>query len=132
MVDFQEVDKDKAKTMEKQAQERLAKLSKVKTTMSAEGINPDLIIPQLFSGDIIYVEEDYTQVIGAYYIENITQSFESDSLVRLGFDIKAALDIPEVQYEDATKPPQQDTKAGTGVQQNYSAENKAVMEKYGI
>jgi hypothetical protein len=132
MVEFQEVDKDEAKTMEKKAQDLLTKLSKVKTTMTAEGVNPDQIIPQLYSGDIIYVEEKYTQVIGAYYIENVTQTFENDNLVRLGFDIKQALDVPEIQYQDATKKPQQDTKAGTGVQQNYSKENQAVMEKYGI
>jgi hypothetical protein len=132
MVEFQEVDKDKAKTMEKDAQDLLSKLSKVNTTMAAEGINPDQIIPQLFSGDIVYVEEKYTQIIGAYYIENVTQTFENDNLVRLGMDIKQVLDIPEIQYEDATKAPQSAAKAGMGVQQNYSKENEAVMKKYGL
>lgn len=139
MVHFEEVDKDAADTMEAKAQELLDKLSIVKTTMSVEGTNPDQAIPQLYSGDVIYVEEAVTQIIGAYHILNITQTFLSDNLVTLAMDIQEAPDIPAIQYEDATKNPEDKaqtskTKAGTGVQENapHSAAIDALITKYGM
>jgi len=102
---FEEVDKDKAKTMEKDAQLLLDKLSKVNTEMNIAGINPDKVIPQLFSADVIYVEEPRTRIIGAYHIKTITHTFKNDSLIQIDADIQKAPDIPEIQYEEATKNP---------------------------
>lgn len=99
---FEEVEKDKAATMEKQAQDLLTKLSVIKTTLKGEGINPNGVMPQLFSGNAIYVEEPNTGIMGGYYITNITQTFENDSLINIAFDIQAAPDIPTIQYDDAT------------------------------
>ena len=150
---FEEVDKDKAPKMESMAAEMLAKLSTITVNMSAEGINPNGIMPQLFSGDVVYVEEKQTGLIGAYHILNITQTYESSQLIRIAFDLQLAPDIPTIQYEDATKPPEATTaaakkaatkkeadkkaatkkaKEGTGVQQAYSPELKKVIDKYGL
>lgn len=103
LVHFEEVDKDHANTMEKTAQELLDKLKKVNVTMAAEGINPDGIIPQLFSADAIYIEEPQTGLIGGYYIRNVSHTFVNDSLIQLSFDVVAAPEIPTVQYSDADK-----------------------------
>lgn len=147
LIHFEEVSKDEAAGMEKKAQDLLKNLAKVKTTMAAAGINPDRIIPQLYSGDAIYVEEANTGLLGGYYILNVSQTFESDNLVSLAFDIQAAPDVPTVQYDNATTDPNAKNstagsnkkKAGSsgsddgkGVQQAYSPEVKALMEKYGI
>jgi hypothetical protein len=135
LVHFEEVNKEEAETMEKKAQELLKQLAKVKTTMAVAGINPDRSIPQLYSGDAIYVEEANTGLLGGYYIQNVTQTFESDNLVSLAFDIQAAPDVPTVQYENATTNPDDEKKKtgdGKGVQQEYSDEVKALMDKYGI
>jgi len=154
MVHFEEIDKDGAATMEQTAQRLLKELSKINTTMRATGINPNRVMPQFFTGDVIYVEEKYTGLIGAYHIRNIVQTFQSDNLVTLGFDIQEAADIPAIQYEDATKNPAADkttvktttttatkkttvvakpkTKAGAGVQQAYSAEVKKAIDTYGL
>lgn len=102
---FEEVDKDKADTMEKLAQQHLDKLSRVSTSMAIEGVNPNRVMPPLFSADVIYVEEPRTKIIGAYHIKAISHSFLSDNLVQIGADIQKAPDIPEVQYDDATKNP---------------------------
>jgi hypothetical protein len=102
---FAEVDGDQAANMEKLALEYLAKLSKVTTEMAIEGVNPNRIIPQLFSGDYIYAEEKHTGIIGAYNILNITQTFISDNLVEIAADIQKQPEVPDVQYQDATKNP---------------------------
>ena len=139
LVHFEEVDKDEADTMEAKAQELLDKLCIVNTTMSVEGTNPYQAMPQLYSGDVIYVEEAVTQVIGAYHILNITQTFLNDNLITIAMDIQEAPDIPVIQYEDATKnpddtPKQAKTKAGTGVQENapHSAAVDELITKYGL
>lgn len=146
LVHFAEVDKDKADTMETDAQTLLDNLKRLGVTMAAEGINPDQAIPQLYSGDAIYVEEPVTGLVGGYYIRNLTQTFESDNLVTLSFDLTTAPDVPDLVYEDADKNPESDAKAagtktgaagttaadGVGVQQGYSDEVKALIDKYGI
>lgn len=139
LVHFEEVDKEENDTMDAKAQDLLAKLSIVKTTMSVEGTNPYQAIPQLYSGDVIYVEEAVTQLIGAYHILNITQTFLSDNLVTLAMDIQEAPDIPVIQYEDATANPAAKsatakTKAGTGVQENepHSAAIDKLIAEYGL
>lgn len=138
LVHFEEVSKEEAANMDKKAKELLDNLKKVKVTMSGEGINPDRIMPQFYSGDAIYVEEANTGILGGYYITNLSQSFDSDNLVRVSFDIQAAPDIPIVQYEGATKNPKESTKkasssgskGGVGVQQTYSPEMQALLDKY--
>jgi len=139
LVHFEEVDKDAADTMDAKAQTLLDKLSVVKATMSIEGTNPYQAMPQLYSGDVIYVEESVTQLIGAYHILNVTQTFLSDNLVTLAMDIQEAPDIPVIQYEDATTDPATKsatakTKAGTGVQENapHSAAVDELITKYGL
>lgn len=103
-VHFAEVDKDQAKTMDKRAEELLKDLSKVKVTMEVQGINPNNSMPQFFSGDVIYVEEETTGMIGAYHIRNITQIFENDRLVKLDMDVQEAPEIPKIEYEKAADP----------------------------
>jgi hypothetical protein len=132
MVHFEEVDKEAAPHMERKAQELLKNLAKVKITSSLEGINPDGVMPQLYSGDVIYVEEDFTQLIGAYHIQNITQTFVSDSLVQLGIDVQEAPDVPLLQYQDATKKPEREKGDGVSTNPTYNEEMKKVMEKYGL
>lgn len=105
LVHFEEVDKDGNASQEAQAQQLLDKLAKINLSSQIDGINPYGSMPQFFSGDVIYVEEQHTGLIGAYHIKNIKQTFESDELVRLAMDIQTAPDIPEVEYEGATERP---------------------------
>lgn len=132
-VYFEEVNKDEAAGMEAKAKELLESLSVVATTMQASGINPNRVMPQFYSGDVIYVEEKYTRLLGAYFITNVTQTFDSDNLVSLGFDIQIAPEVPVIQYDDATTKPESlvnNPKAGLGVQQGYSAEMAAAIKSY--
>jgi hypothetical protein len=132
-VHFEEINKDEADGMEAKAQELLNNLAAVNTSMKADGINPNRLMPQFFSGDVIYVEEKNTRLLGAYFILNVVQTFESDDLVTLGFDIQIAPDIPVIQYTDATKQPDSTKpKDGVGVQQDYSEEMKKTIEQYGL
>ncbi|MHB1167341.1 MAG: XkdQ/YqbQ family protein [Carboxydocellales bacterium] len=103
---FEEVDKDKAKTMEKDAEKKLAKLSKVSTVMSLDGVNPNQTMPQFFSGDVIYAEERRTKILGAYFIKDVTHTFVSDNLVQITAEIQRAPEVPDIQYEDATQAPE--------------------------
>lgn len=136
MQHFEEVDKDAAATMEKRAQELLKQLSKVQVTSNIDGINPDRVMPQMYSGDVVYVEEAVTQLVGAYHIIEVTQTFESDDLVSLAMNIQAAPDIPTLQYENATQDPNQSTSAGgseaTAGVPEYSADLLKIMEQYGL
>lgn len=134
MVHFEEVDKDKAKYMGQTAKDLLDQLSKVNITMNAEGINPNNTMPQFFSGDVIYVEERTTGILGGFYIRNVTQTFESDTLIRLAFDITRAPELPTVQYEDAAEKAKEKPKKqnGTTQQQTYDPETQKVMDQYGI
>jgi hypothetical protein len=102
-VYMEEVDKDEVKTMDAKAAALLKEKSQVKVTMRAEGINPDGIMPQFFSGDVVYLEEDYTQLIGAYHIANVTHTFLADNLIELSMDVQRAPEIPPVQIADADK-----------------------------
>ncbi|EJL45688.1 hypothetical protein PMI08_01573 [Brevibacillus sp. CF112] len=140
--DMQEVDKDKAKTMDALAAQMLKDLAKLDVTMNVEGINPNAIMPQLFSGDVIYVEEDFTQIIGGYFIKDITHTFASDNLVQIGMSVTEAPEVPKVQYEKATENPsskgKKKNKGGSGKKKEeastpgvYTNEMKKVMERYG-
>lgn len=135
LVHYEEVDKDQAPHMEKKAQDLLKALAKVNVSSRIEGINPDQVMPQFFSGDVIYVEEKYTNLIGAYHIRNVSQSFEAGNLVRLSMDIQAAPEIPPLQYEDATDAPKSSkTTGGSGVSTNteYSEEMQKLIDQYGL
>lgn len=105
---FEEVDKDQAKNMDRLAASKLASLSKVAVTSTVEGFNPGSM-PMFFSGDVIYVEEKRTGIMGAYHIRNIDQEYVSEKLINISMDVEKAPSIPEVQYEEATvnpnKPP---------------------------
>lgn len=129
-VHFEEVDKDQAAGMETKAQDLLKKLSKLNISQQIDGINPGQAMPQFFSGDFIYVEEKYTRIMGGYHIRNITHTFESDDLITISADIEADAYVPEVQFTDAAKNPNESEEAG--VQQEYSPELLKVMEEYGI
>lgn len=141
MVHFEEVDKDHAATMEKAAEKKLKELSRIGITMSIEGINPNQVMPQFYSGDVIYIEDDFTGIIGAKYIRNITQTLIGDNLVEIGIDVIDAPDIPAIEYEDAAKNPaterskQKDTdKKDKGVQENapHSKEIDELINKYDL
>lgn len=102
---FEEVDKDLAKTMDKIADQKLKELSKVAVNMNITGVNPNRRMPQLFKGDVVYVEEKTTGIIGAYYVTNVEQTFVSDQLVEIAADIAHAPEIPTIQSEDANQKP---------------------------
>jgi hypothetical protein len=132
---FEEVDKDAAPNMDRKAQEMLDKLCNIAVNMQAEGINTG-VMPQLFSGDVVYVEEKNTGLIGAYHILNITQTYESSQLIQIGMDLQLAPDIPTIQYEDAAKKPEvkatKETSDDTGVQEVYGAEMRKVLDRYAL
>lgn len=102
---FEEVDKDEVNTMERRATNVLSSLGKVKATQSMEGINPDGTMPMFYSGDMVFVEEPYTGLIGAYYIEDITQTYISANLVEISASLTKAANVPEIQYDDARDKP---------------------------
>jgi hypothetical protein len=104
LVHFEEVDKDQVNTMERKATNLLSSLGKVKVSQNIDGVNPGNM-PMFYSGDLIYVEEKYTGLIGAYYIEDITQAYVSESLVEISASLTKAANIPEIQYEDAKEKP---------------------------
>lgn len=131
-VHFEEIDKDAADTMESKATELLQSLSSMSISQQIEGINPNNTMPQLYSGDYIYVEEKYTHIMGGYHIRNITQTFTSDNLITVSMDIERSPYVPEIQFEDAMKNPSEDTNGGSGVQQEYSPELNSVMDQYGL
>jgi hypothetical protein len=128
---FEEVDKDAAATMDKDAAAMLKEGAKVKTSISLEGINADLVMPQFYSGDVIYVEEDFTNVWGAHHIRRVEQTVVSSKVILLTMDVEDAPGVPPIQFEDAEK---EATKTGKGVSENpvYSEEMKALIEKYGL
>jgi hypothetical protein len=137
----EEVDKDKADTMERDAEALLDQKKKVKTTVSLEGMNADLAMPQFFSGDVIYVEEDMTQAFGAYHIRSVTQTILNSSTVQLAFDLQDAPDIPKVQFSDEQKAAKKQknkgsddksSKDGSGSPGSYSPEMQKLLEKYGL
>jgi hypothetical protein len=101
---FEEINNDEASTMERKASQYMKDLTKIKVQQAIEGVNPGNM-PQLFSGDVIYVEEKHTNLIGAYHIRNISASFEGWKTVVLSMDIQRAPHIPAIQYEDATEDP---------------------------
>lgn len=105
LTHFEEVNKEDAPNMERIAKERIEDLSKIKATIGIKGINPNQTMPQFFSADVVYVEEKYTNLLGAYHIRNVTQTFHSNNLVSLGMDLKEAPEIPKIQYDNATKDP---------------------------
>lgn len=105
MQKLSEVDKDADKTMEGQAIDLLNKLAKVKVTMDFNGINPNRSMPQFFSGDYVYVQEQYTGMYGAYHLNDITHTFVSDNLVEIGASVQRTPDMLAVQYDNAIARP---------------------------
>lgn len=137
----EEVDKDKAATMERDAEALLEEKKKVKTTISLEGINADLAMPQFFSGDVIYVEEDMTQAFGAYHIKSVTQTIIDSRTVQLAFDLQEAPDVPKVQFTEDQKAAKKkknkgsDDKTGkdaSGSPGSYSPDMQKMIDKYGL
>lgn len=110
MQHFEEIDKEGAPGMEAKATELLRKLSQVKVTSNFAGINPNRVMPQLYSGDVIYVEEEFTGLIGAYHIINVSQTFVDDDLVTMAFEVQEAPDVPVMEYPDATTNPAEKAK----------------------
>lgn len=98
---FEEVNKD-TKDVDGKANELLAKLSKVTTTMNMAAVNPDGVMNQFYTGDAIYVEEPNTGMVGGYYIQNVIHTFRAKGLIQLDFDLLNAPDLPAIQFEDAT------------------------------
>ena len=149
---FEEVDKDvTVAAMTTQATSELKTRSKVTTTLSLEGFNANLTMPMFFSGDVIYVEEEAVNVMGAYHIKSVTQTVLSANDIQLAFELQDAPDVPTVQFSDdekqkaATKSkttkkkqakkstkkkePAKDTKGTPGT---YSTEMKGLIDKYGL
>lgn len=104
LVHFEEVDKDQVNTMDRKASDLVNSLSKVKISMDFDGVNPGNM-PMFYSGDVIYVQEKNTKIMGAYFIEDITQSYVNDSLIEIGASVTKAANIPDIQFDDATEKP---------------------------
>ena len=99
---FEEVT-DSDVDMNARAAELMEQNAVLETTMKLEGINPNGVIPCLYKGDAIYVEEPNTGLIGGYYIRNVEQVVENDTLITLSMEIVIAPDLPELQAPDADK-----------------------------
>ncbi|XJZ25945.1 glycoside hydrolase [Bacillota bacterium Lsc_1132] len=102
---FKEVDKDAVDTMDQRARQLLTNLSKVKATMDITGVNPNRTMPQFFSGDYIYVEEEYTGMYGAYNLLDVSHTFLNDNLVDIAANIQRTPDMLAIQYDKAETPP---------------------------
>jgi hypothetical protein len=141
---FEEVDKDHANTMDRNALELLKTGKQVKTNISIEGVNDDLVMPIFFVGDVIYVEDDMTQAMGAYYIRRVEHTIHSSRRITLVMDVELTPDVPAVIFEDAERDARErnkkkakknkPTKTGAGVSENaaYSEEMQKLIEKYGL
>lgn len=146
---FEEVDKEAAKTMEQDAAAMLEAGKKVKASISIEGVNDDLLMPIFHVGDVVYVEDDLTQALGAYYIRRVEHSFVSSRRILLNFDVEDAPGLPDAPYESAegdakeytasgkkinTPRKKKATEEGKGVSENaaYGDEMQAIIEKYGL
>lgn len=108
------------------AASKLTALSKVETVMRVSGVNPGAM-PMFWSGDAVYIHEPETNIVGGYYLKNVTQTIIKDDLVLITADVIKALDVPEIQYQDATaaakaKAARSSKKGGSNV--------PSVMERY--
>ncbi|TVX92227.1 XkdQ/YqbQ family protein [Paenibacillus agilis] len=139
----EEVDKDKAATMERDAAALLVEKKKVKTTINMEGMNLNLAMPQFYSGDVIYVEEEMTQVFGAYHIRSVSQTIVDSKTIQLAFALQNAPDVPQIQFDDKQeqkktknkqgkkdKNKKDKDKDGNGSPGTYSPEMQKVIDKY--
>lgn len=126
---FEEVDRKAAQKMDRLAKDLLKEKAVVDKEQRITGINPGSM-PQFYSANTIYVEEEKTGIIGAYHILNVNQTFASDNLIKLDMKIRRTLEVPEIQYTGATKEPE--TEDDEGVQQEYSEELQKAIDKYGL
>lgn len=141
---FDEVDKDHEATMDQDAVALLEEKNKVKITMSAEGINAALAMPQFYSGDVIFIEEDVTGEFGPYFIKSVSQTILDSKNVQLAFDVESDPSIARVKIrqlkekkakakaKQAPKSKEKDATAAASTPGNYSPEMAALMEKYGL
>lgn len=118
--EFIEVDKEQANQMDQIGAQQLAALSKLPFTANISGVNP-ATMPIFFSGDVVYVEEKFTKMMGGYHIRNATHSFEDDQLVTVSFDLQKSAFVPDIQVEDATTDP---AKATTEAPKKQTAAEK--------
>lgn len=129
VTNFEETDKTGAE-MAGIVDSKLAKLSQVGTTMRIEGVNPG-VMPMFWAGDAVYIHEPETNIVGGYYLKNVTQTIISDNLVILGADVIKARDIPEIQYEDATEAAKEKAAATSGSSGGSGSSKKtSVIERY--
>lgn len=120
---FEEVDKDQAATMDRKASALLKDLSRIVTTSKVDGFNNG-DMPMFYSGDVIYVEERNTGLIGAYHIINVEQEYVSSKLVNIAMDIEKTASIAAVQYEDATTDPSAEAKKAKADEKKAAAKKK--------
>jgi hypothetical protein len=139
---FEEVDKEAAKTMDQDAAAMLEAGKKVKTSISIEGVNDEMVMPIFHVGEVIYAEDDVTQALGAYFIRRVEHTFVSSRRVTLVMDVEDAPGVPAAPFEDAEKEAKERntpkkgkaTKNGAGVSENaaYNDEMKGLIDKYGL
>lgn len=101
VTQFEEVDL-KGPALAAAAASKLSKGSKIEKTMRINGFNPG-VMPMFWSGDPVYIHEPGTGIAGGYYFKNVTQTVVNDKLVYIMADVIKALDMPEIQYQDATE-----------------------------
>ncbi|GKU79285.1 hypothetical protein L3i20_v236820 [Paenibacillus sp. L3-i20] len=100
---FEEVDKDHAATMEKDAMEMLKEGLKIKSSIGIEGVNDNMVMPIFHVGDVIYVEDGVTLALGPYFIRRVEHTFVSSKRITLVFDVEAAPDLPVAPFDSAEK-----------------------------
>lgn len=120
---FEEVDKEGAANMERQANSLIKQVSQVAVTSSIAGVNNG-DMPMFFSGDVVYVEDKNTGLIGAYHIRNVDQEYVSKDLINVAMDITKAAGIPDIEYDSATTDPRV-KEAATAAKKDATAKKKA-------
>jgi hypothetical protein len=90
--------------MERHATDLLSSLGRIKISQNIDGVNPGNM-PMFYSGDLVYVEEKLTRLVGAYYIEDLTQTYVGENLVEISASLTKAANVADIQYEDADEKP---------------------------
>jgi hypothetical protein len=112
LVHFEETDKENQDTMEREGDRILKEKSQLETTMSIAAVNMG-DMPVLYSGDVVYVQETQTAVLGAFYLKDVTHTFKSSKQIDFSASITFAPNIPSIQFDDATEDPSAKTETET-------------------
>ncbi|MCM3789419.1 NlpC/P60 family protein [Domibacillus indicus] len=111
--DMEEVSKEDAANINGLAQKFLDEVSSVGITASVSGVS-DGKMPVFFSADMVYIEEQFSGLLGGYHIRNAVHEFQSDGLISVAVDVQKTAYVPEIQIEDANEDPAKKKAAEVG------------------